>query len=425
MTYASLGFGVTTLHDPSNDSDTVFAAAELQRAGLITAPRIYSTGTILYGAAAPFTANIDSLDDARTHLRRQKALGAISVKSYNQPRREQRQQILAAARETGMMVVPEGGSLFEHNMTMVVDGHTGVEHSIPVARSYGDVRQLWSGTKVGYTPTLIVGYGGVWGENYWYAKTPVWADPRLLAFVPREVIDERARRPFIVPDEEWGHFYNARNTADLAHAGVHVQMGAHGQREGLGAHWEMWMLAQGGLTPHEVLRTGTLSGAEYLGMDKDIGSLEPGKLADIVVLDKNPLDDIRNTESISLVDPERPGLRRQGARRDRQPPQEAGALLLAAAGPRVPRSERPERPDHPGIPPLVECVHQMGPALGALATTFPSVPDSLHEQIRKLASADGIPSSLLGEGRCRAITARAHWNRLLGARVHLPAFFVN
>jgi len=301
VTYASLGFGVTTLHDPSNDSDTVFAAAELQRAGLITAPRIYSTGTILYGAAAPFTANIDSLDDARTHLRRQKALGAISVKSYNQPRREQRQQILAAARETGMMVVPEGGSLFEHNMTMVVDGHTGVEHSIPVARSYGDVRQLWSGTKVGYTPTLIVGYGGVWGENYWYAKTPVWADPRLLAFVPREVIDERARRPFLVPDEEWGHFYNARNTADLAHAGVHVQMGAHGQREGLGAHWEMWMLAQGGLTPHEVLRTGTLSGAEYLGMDKDIGSLEPGKLADVVVLDKNPLEDIRNTESISLV----------------------------------------------------------------------------------------------------------------------------
>jgi Tol biopolymer transport system component/imidazolonepropionase-like amidohydrolase len=301
ITYATLGFGVTTLHDPSNDNDTVFAAAELQRAGLITAPRIFSTGTILYGAAAPFTANIDSLDDARAHLRRQKAIGAISVKSYNQPRREQRQQVIAAARETGMMVVPEGGSLFEHNMTMVVDGHTGVEHSIPVANAYKDVAQLWSGTQVGYTPTLIVGYGGVWGENYWYAKTQVWADPRLLSFVPREVVDARARRPVLVPDEEWGHFYNSRTVTQLAHAGVHVQLGAHGQREGLGAHWEMWMLAQGGLSPHEVLRIGTLSGAEYLGMDKDLGSLEPGKLADIVVLDKNPLDDIRNTESISLV----------------------------------------------------------------------------------------------------------------------------
>src|SRR5882724_5248560 len=301
ITYASLGFGVTTLHDPSNDTATVFAAAELQRAGLITAPRIFSTGTVLYGAAAPFTANVDSLDDARAHLSRQKAVGAISVKSYNQPRREQRQQILAAARELGMMVVPEGGSLFEHNMAMVVDGHTGVEHTIPVANVYSDVVQLWSGTQVGFTPTLIVAYGGTWGENYWYAKTQVWADPRLLTFVPREVVDARARRPFLVPDEEWGHFYAARIAAQLAHAGVQVHIGAHGQREGLGAHWEMWMLNQGGLTPLETLRAATLAGAQYLGMDKDLGSLEPGKLADVVVLDKNPLDDIHNTESIALV----------------------------------------------------------------------------------------------------------------------------
>jgi imidazolonepropionase-like amidohydrolase/Tol biopolymer transport system component len=301
ITYASLAFGVTTLHDPSNDNPTVFAAAELQRAGRITAPRIYSTGTILYGASLPITANIDSLDDARGHLRRQKALGAISVKSYNQPRRDQRQQVIAAARELGMMVVPEGGSLFEHDMTMVVDGHTGVEHALPVARAYKDVRQLWSGTKVGYTPTLIVSYGGTFGENYWYAKTPVWADSRLLSFVPREVVDARARRPFTAPDEEWGHLYNARSVAELAHAGVHVQMGAHGQREGLGAHWEMWMLHQGGLSPLEALRAGTLAGAQYLGLDRDLGSLEAGKLADLVVLDKNPLDDIQNTESIALV----------------------------------------------------------------------------------------------------------------------------
>src|SRR6185503_20947798 len=134
-------FGVTTLHDPSNDTDTVFAASELQRAGLITGPRIFSTGTILYGANLPVTATVDNLEDARSHLRRMKAVGAFSVKSYNQPRRDQRQQIVAAARELNMMVVPEGGSLFEHNMTQVVDGHTGVEHTIPVAKIYADVRQ--------------------------------------------------------------------------------------------------------------------------------------------------------------------------------------------------------------------------------------------------------------------------------------------
>jgi imidazolonepropionase-like amidohydrolase/Tol biopolymer transport system component len=301
VTYATLAYGVTTLHDPSNDTDTVFAASELQRAGMITAPRIYSTGTILYGANAPFTATIDNLEDARSHLRRLRAAGAFSVKSYNQPRRDQRQQVIAAARELNMMVVPEGGSLFEHNMAQVVDGHTGVEHTLPVARIYDDVRQFWGGTQVGYTPTLIVGYGGIWGENYWYAKTPVWQNDRLLRFVPREVIDERARRPFTAPDEEYNHFNIARIATELAHAGVKVNMGAHGQREGLGAHWEMWMLAQGGMTPMEVLRSATLNGAHYLGLDKDLGSLEPGKLADLVVLDANPLDDIRNSDHISLV----------------------------------------------------------------------------------------------------------------------------
>jgi imidazolonepropionase-like amidohydrolase/Tol biopolymer transport system component len=301
MTYASLAFGVTTLHDPSNDTETVFSAAELARAGLITSPRIFSTGTILYGAKTPFTAEIDSVEDALSHLKRLKAVGAISVKSYNQPRRDQRQQVLAAARDVGIMVVPEGGSLLQHNLTMVVDGHTGIEHSIPVARIYDDVRQLWGATGVGYTPTLVVGYGGIWGENYWYAKTNVWENERLLTFVPREVVDERSRRPFIAPDDEYNHFQNARVAAELQDAGVPVQLGAHGQREGLAAHWELWMFVQGGMTPHEALRAATLDGARYLGLDADIGSIEPGKLADLVVLGANPLDDIRTSEQIDLV----------------------------------------------------------------------------------------------------------------------------
>lgn len=298
VNYAALAFGVTTIHDPSNDSGEIFAHSELQKAGEVVGPRIFSTGTILYGAKSPYTAQIDSLDDARSTLRRMKAIGAFSVKSYNQPRRDQRQQILAAARELGVMVVPEGGSLFEHNMTMVVDGHTGVEHSIPVAKIYDDVRQLWPATKVGYTPTLIVAYGGSFGENYWYEHTDVWADERLSNFVPRRMLDARARRRIKMPDEEYNHVDIARVAKELNDLGVSVQLGAHGQREGLGAHWELWMFAQGGMTPLQALRAGTLSGAEYLGMDKDIGSLEPGKLADLLVLDANPLENIRNTTSI-------------------------------------------------------------------------------------------------------------------------------
>jgi Tol biopolymer transport system component/imidazolonepropionase-like amidohydrolase len=296
--YASLAFGVTTLHDPSNDTSEIFAASELQRAGHIVAPRIFSTGTILYGAKGSFKAQIDSLADARAHLKRLQAVGAFSVKSYNQPRREQRQQVLTAARELGMLVYPEGGSLFQHNMNMVVDGHTGIEHSIPIGAVYRDVEQMWGGSRVGYTPTLVVGYGGLWGENYWYGKTNVWANERLLRFVPRRIVDARSRRPAIVPPDEYGHMLNARVAKRLLDAGVNVQLGAHGQREGLAAHWEMWMFKQGGMTEMEALRACTLAGAEYLGMDSEIGSIAPGKLADFLVLERNPLEDIFNSESL-------------------------------------------------------------------------------------------------------------------------------
>ena len=296
--YASLAFGVTTLHDPSNNSADIFTHAEMQRAGLVTAPRIFSTGTILYGAKAPITAVIDSLDDALANLKRQKALGAISVKSYNQPRREQRQQVLEAARQTAMMVVPEGGSLFEWNMTMVVDGHTGVEHALPVERAYDDVRQLWSQTQVGYTPTLNVAYGGLDGEHYWYATTEVWKHPILSRFVPRSVLEPRAVRRELAPEEDYNVIRVARSVNELSQAGVRVNLGAHGQREGLGAHWEMWMMVKGGATPLQAIRNATINGAHYLGMDRDIGSLEVGKLADLVVIDGDPLADIRQSDRV-------------------------------------------------------------------------------------------------------------------------------
>ncbi|MCH7664833.1 MAG: PD40 domain-containing protein [Acidobacteria bacterium] len=299
--YAGLAFGVTTTHDPSNDTAEVFATSEMAKAGAIVAPRVFSTGTILYGASGSFKAEIDSLEDAQYHLKRLQAVGAFSVKSYNQPRRDQRQQVMTAARELGMLVYPEGGSTFQHNLTQIVDGHTTIEHSIPVANIYDDVKQLWKEAKVGYTPTLVVGYGGLWGEEYWYAKTNVWENDRLLTFVPRELVDRRSRRRNLAPDNEWNHFNNARICKQLTDLGVGVLIGAHGQREGLGAHWEIWMLVQGGMTPHQALYSATLQGARYLGMDSDLGSLEPGKLADLVVIDGNPLEDIRQSENVTYT----------------------------------------------------------------------------------------------------------------------------
>jgi len=299
--YANLAFGVTTLHDPSSNTEMVFSNAELIRAGKLVGPRLFSTGTILYGAEGPLRAEIQSYEDALAHLRRMKAVGAFTVKSYIQPRRDQRQQIVEAARELGMMVVPEGSSTFYWNITHVLDGHTGIEHNIPVAPLYRDVIEVIARSSSGYTPTLIVNFGGLSGEYYWYQHTNVWENERLLRFVPADEVVARSRRRVMAAEDDYFYQEVSRAAKAILDAGGRVQLGAHGQLDGLGAHWEMWMLAQGGMTPHEVLRAATLNGAAYLGMDRDLGSIEPGKLADLVVLEKNPLEDVRNSTSIRYV----------------------------------------------------------------------------------------------------------------------------
>jgi Tol biopolymer transport system component/imidazolonepropionase-like amidohydrolase len=300
--YSGLSLGVTAIHDPSNDTTEIFAASEQQKAGNIVGPRIFSTGTILYGANLPgYTSHVDSLDDAKFHLERLKKVGAFSVKSYNQPRRDQRQQIIAAARELEMMVVPEGGSLLQHNLSMIADGHTTVEHSLPAASIYNDIKQFWSQTEVHYTPTLVVAYGGISGEHYWYDKTDVWAHPRLSMYVPHDILDARSMRRTTAPDEHYNHFNVARVANELNNIGIKPNIGAHGQREGLAAHWEMWMFAQGGMSNMEVLKTATINPATTFGMDHQLGSIKVGKLADLIVIDGDPLADIRTTDKVTYT----------------------------------------------------------------------------------------------------------------------------
>lgn len=299
--YANLAYGVTTAHDPSSNTEMAFSQSEMIKAGRLVGPRVYSTGTILYGADGDFKSVINNLDDARSHLRRMQAVGAFSIKSYNQPRREQRQQIIQAARELKMLVMPEGGSTFFTNMNMIADGHTGIEHNIPVVPVYKDVAQFWNGSKTGYTPTLIVSYGSQFGENYWYDRTNVWENQKLLNFTPRNIIDMRARRRTTSEYRDYGHIDVSRAVNYIADGGTKVNLGSHGQLQGLGAHWELWMLGQGRMKPHDILKVATINGAEYLGMDKEIGSLEKGKLADLIVLNEDPLQDIRNTEDIKYV----------------------------------------------------------------------------------------------------------------------------
>src|SRR4030095_2334828 len=220
---ANLAYGLNTAHDPSATNDEVFTQSEMVDAGMVTGPRVFSTGFILYGLDIPGRAILKSLDDARRHVRRLKSLGAFSVRSYMQRRREQRQWVIQAAREEGIMVVPEGGGDLEMDLTMVLDGHTTVEHALPITPLYSDVAQLFGRSHTSYTPTLLVAYGGLWGEKWFYQHNDVWKDARLARYTPQSVIDRVARvRTVMATDEDWNHLATAASAKKVMEAGGRV-----------------------------------------------------------------------------------------------------------------------------------------------------------------------------------------------------------
>ncbi|HVS33451.1 MAG TPA: amidohydrolase family protein [Thermoanaerobaculia bacterium] len=302
---ANLAYGVTTTYDPSAPSLDVFAQAEMVEAGLMTGPRIYSSGDVLYGGQqTDIFAEVNDLEDARRQVRRMKSYGARMIKVYQQPRRAQRLWFAEAAREERMLLTAEGAGELSTDMTMAIDGYTAFEHSLPVELQE-DAIQLFARSGTFYTPTLLVSYGGPWGEQYFWQTQKVHDDPKLRRFVPHFFLDERTRRhPWIDPTEY--HFPTvARGVADISRAGGNVSLGAHGQLQGLGPHWELWAMAgeggKGALTPHAALKSATIWAANKLGFEPDLGSIEAGKLADFVILDANPLEDIHNSTSIRHV----------------------------------------------------------------------------------------------------------------------------
>ena len=296
-----LALGTTTIHDPSSDTP-FFVAEDLQRTGQLLAPRMFSTGRVIYGARNPYAyAQIDSLEDALDHVRRLRAEGAPSVKNYNQPRRDQRQMVVEAARRENMLVVAEGGSLFGMDLNLVADGNSTLEHNVPVTRLYEDVLQFFSQSNTNYTPTLVVGYGGLAGDPYWRQATNVFEQPLLMAHTPPALLRAQTARRTTAPEGDFVDDDIAHEAKRLADRGVLVSIGAHGQQAGIDAHWEIWSFVRGGMTPLEALQAATIVPARSLGMDTEIGSLEVGKLADMVILSGDPLDNIRNTERVETV----------------------------------------------------------------------------------------------------------------------------
>ena len=306
---ANLAYGVTTVYDPSAPSLDVFAQGEDVEAGLMLGPRVYSSGDVLYGGQqADVFAEVNNLDDAKHQVRRMKAYGARMIKVYQQPRRSQRIYFAEACRELHMLLTAEGAGELQTDMTMVTDGFTAWEHALPVALNR-DIVEFVARSTTFYTPTLLVAYGGPWGEQYYWQTANPHDDPKLNRFVPHEYARSQWRgatrgsghpnttsRPWrTAPPRSCAPAATSRSARTGSSRGS-VRTGRSGRWPVKGATQKNWAM-----TPMEALRASTILAAEKIGFATDLGSIEPGKLADFMVLDANPLDDIHNTTKIRWV----------------------------------------------------------------------------------------------------------------------------
>ncbi len=299
---ANLAYGVTTMYDVYGTTQKDFWVSDMIQKGDIPGPRIYSVGDPIFVTKyrSKMHRPIQSLEDALDHVQFNKDHGATAVKDYSNHTRAARQYLAEACRRLGMNLVSESFGNPQMNLTQLVDGFTGLEHTMGLEPLYDDVLTLFSKSKMGITPTLIVVYNGPSGETYFHQTERLWENKKLLNFFRKDELIRYRRPNFYWPDD---HYAKQMDQAliKLYDRGVKLHMGAHGQMMGLGAHWEMELFTHGGFSNYDAIEIATINGFKHHGLDHKLGSIEPGKLADMVIMTKNPLDNIRNTRSIEYV----------------------------------------------------------------------------------------------------------------------------
>jgi Tol biopolymer transport system component len=295
---ATLAYGVTSGLDPSPLSIDMLAYQDLLDAGMMIGSRVYSTGPAVFSFN-----NFQSEQQTLNVLSRYPQLYRTrNLKEYRTGNRRQREWVIEATQTLGLQATTEGALDMKLDMTQIQDGFPGNEHAYSAVPIADDIVQLFAESGVSYTPTLQISNGGLAGQEFYYTtQNSIHDDPKLRHFEPGFFLDHKTERLRWALPGEYAFPLVAEGAAKIQRAGGLVAVGSHGELPGLGFHLEMQALATGGMTPMEVLHAATMGSSKTIGRDAEFGSLEPGKFADLIILDKDPLVDIKNTLSIENV----------------------------------------------------------------------------------------------------------------------------
>jgi len=310
-----LSWGITTVRNPASNTFEAMEDREAFESGRRIGPRVFTTGEPLDGTRIYYPGGVsigEGGGQIRERMQHARDFGYDFVKTYVRLPDLLQKQIIELAHAQGMPVT-------SHELyPAVAAGADGVEHIrgtsrrgyspkiTALSRSYRDVIDLLTASKMTLTPT--VGIQG--GFRLQTLRDHSWIDdPRIQSLYPASVpqrwreqtatpasaavIDEAER--LVKPQE--------KTVYEVVRGGGRVVAGTDSPINpyGLALLMELENYADGGLTPIEVLKTATSVPADAMGLGAEIGSIEPGKLADISIVDGNPLANIRDLRHVKRV----------------------------------------------------------------------------------------------------------------------------